>query len=70
LAPKRANDLTKGRSPMILDTLAWAWYLNGRVEEALWTDPPALSMLPAAQGPSTGMRQEIENILAQFAARR
>jgi hypothetical protein len=67
---KKANDLTKGRTPMILDTLAWAYFQNGRVEEALRTDRAALAMLPAAQGPATGMRQEIEKSLAQFAARR
>ena len=61
----RANELTNGTAPAILHTLAMAYFQNGQSAKAVETARRALSFVPAAQGPSTGIRKLIEEMLAQ-----
>jgi tetratricopeptide (TPR) repeat protein len=65
---ERARAASGGRSPLILETLAWAYYKNGRVGDAIRTAQNALALVPAAQGAATGMRKSIEASLAEFQA--
>jgi tetratricopeptide (TPR) repeat protein len=63
----RAKELTNGRNPQILDTLAWAYYRGGQIETAVETEREALALLPPGSGGlSTGLRQTIEASLAEF----
>lgn len=64
---ERANQLTNGRNPVILDTLAWANYRSGRIEQAVEISETALGLLPAdGAGADTGLRKEISEGLAEF----
>jgi tetratricopeptide (TPR) repeat protein len=63
----RANLLSGGRNPGILDTLAWAYYQSGQVEKAVDTARSALALMPSpGKNPSSGLRGEIESGLAEF----
>lgn len=62
---ERANLLTNGRNPVILDTLAWAHYRSGQPVKAAAVSRTALS-LPPKQGSETGLRKEISDGLAEF----
>jgi eukaryotic-like serine/threonine-protein kinase len=62
---ERANELADGRNPLILDTLAWAYYRSGQISEAVETSRRALALLPA-RGAETGLRKEISGSLAEF----
>ena len=63
---ERANGLTKGREPLIVHTLALAYYGNGQVDDAIRTARTALSLLPSATGPSTGLERIFESDIARF----
>jgi hypothetical protein len=63
----RANQTTGGKNPVILDTLAWAYFRNGEVSKAIETVRYALLLLPATgTGRETGLRKEISDTLAEF----
>jgi tetratricopeptide (TPR) repeat protein len=62
---KRANELTNGTAPGVLHTLAMAYLQNGQAAKAVETSRRALSLVPAAQGPSTGIRKLLEEMLAE-----
>jgi tetratricopeptide (TPR) repeat protein len=63
----KANEMTAGRNPMVLDTLAWAYFRSGQAEKAIETARHALSLLPVKDtGPEAGLRKEIAEGLAEF----
>ena len=61
---RKVDAQTKGANPLFLDTLAWAYFLNGDTARAIATAKKALSLLPADQ--KSGIRAEIEKGLAEF----
>jgi hypothetical protein len=59
--------MTGGKNPVILDTLAWAYFRNGQTAKAIDTSRHALSLLPVTgAGPETGLRKELADGLAEF----
>jgi tetratricopeptide (TPR) repeat protein len=63
---ERAVAKTQRKNPLILDTLAWAYYRNGRPADAVSTEREALALLPAnARG---GLHDELERNLKTFLA--
>ena len=57
---------TQRKNPILLDTLAWAYYRNNRSGEAVSTEREALALLPAnAHG---GLHDELERGLKTFLA--
>jgi tetratricopeptide (TPR) repeat protein len=63
----KANEMTGGRNPDLLDTLAWAYFHSGQAAKAIETARHALSLLPVKDtGPETGLRKEIAEGLAEF----
>jgi tetratricopeptide (TPR) repeat protein len=63
----KANEMSGGRNPVILDTLAWAYFHSGQAAKAIETSRHALTLLPAKDtGPETGLRKEIAEGIAEF----
>ena len=57
---------TQRKNPILLDTLAWAYYRNGKPADAVATEREALALLPAnARG---GLHDELERGLKTFLA--
>lgn len=61
---ERASTLTKNENSMILDTLALAYFNNGRISTALTTEEKALSLLPSSAPPEA--RKDYEDRIRQF----
>ncbi len=64
----RAAAATKELNPQIMDTLAWAYYLTGDRAQAIATERKALGLVSAGNALGQGVRQEIEQNLADFEA--
>jgi serine/threonine protein kinase len=63
---ERAAAKSQRKNPLILDTLAWAYYRNKRPADAVATEREALALLPAsARG---GLHDELERGLKTFLA--
>jgi tetratricopeptide (TPR) repeat protein len=63
---EQAAAKTERKNPILLDTLAWAYYRNGKSAEAVSTEREALALLPAnARG---GLHDELERGLKTFLA--
>jgi eukaryotic-like serine/threonine-protein kinase len=63
----KANETSGGRNPIMLDTLAWAYFRIGQAAKAIETARHALSLLPVKDAAvETGMRKEIAEGLAEF----
>ncbi|HEY1242145.1 MAG TPA: protein kinase [Bryobacteraceae bacterium] len=63
----KANEMTGTKNPMILDTLAWAYFHDGQAAKAIETARHALSLLPVKDGGSeTALRKEIAEGIAEF----
>ncbi|HLK20266.1 MAG TPA: hypothetical protein VKT81_15020, partial [Bryobacteraceae bacterium] len=61
---EQAATKTQRKNPILLDTLAWAYYRNGKPAEAVSTEREALALLPAnAHG---GLHDELERGLKTF----
>jgi serine/threonine protein kinase/tetratricopeptide (TPR) repeat protein len=61
---EKASSLTNNSNPMILDTLALAYFNNGRTPMAVTTEEKALALLPS--GAPAEMRKEYEEHARQF----
>lgn len=57
---------THRKNPICLDTLAWAYYRNGKAPVAVETEREALTLLP--KGASGGLHDELERDLKTFLA--
>lgn len=64
----RANELSQFRNPLVLDTLAWAYFRTGDTPSAIRTMEKAVSLLPPTAG-SASYRKEFEEALAEFRAK-
>ena len=64
----RAAHGTKESDPIILDTLAWAYFQNGDAPAAIRTERKALILVPASNALGQGLRNELEQGLAKFEA--
>jgi tetratricopeptide (TPR) repeat protein len=64
----RAADGTKESDPIILDTLAWAYFQSGDSPAAIRTERKALILVPASNALGQGLRNELEQGLAKFEA--
>ena len=53
----RSVEMTKGRNPFDLNTLAWAYYRTGQAAKAIETNQRALALLPPAS--SGNLRQDL-----------
>lgn len=62
----KVDGMTRGASPIFLDTLAWAYFRNNDVARSIATEKKALSLLPPGQ--QSGLHAEIEKGLAEFEA--
>jgi tetratricopeptide (TPR) repeat protein len=63
----KANEMTGGRNPDVLDALAWAYFQSGQTAKAIETARHALSLLPVNDtGPETAARKEIAEAIAEF----
>lgn len=63
---EQAVSKTERKNPILLDTLAWAYYRNGNRQEAIATEREALQLLPAnARG---GLHDELDRDLKTFLA--
>jgi hypothetical protein len=65
---EKANRMTGHRNSAFLDTLALAYFLNGRAKEAVATQKKALAHLP--KNASKAMRKELEDRLKRFERQR
>lgn len=61
---ERAVEMSKRRDAAILDTLAYAYHLNGDYQRAMTTEQEALALLKE----DSGLRKELEDHLAKFKA--
>ena len=61
----KVNTMTDGANPIFLDTLAWAYFRNHDVAQAIATQRKALSLLP---NQASSLRSEIEKGLTEFEA--
>ncbi len=61
---EKSAELTKHADPIILDTLALAYFSNGRAAVALSTEEKAITLLPANAAPQS--RKEYEDRVRQF----
>lgn len=59
----RGNQLSKFQNPLMLDTLAWAYFRTGDVPAAIQTMEKALGLLSPSAEPT---RKELEDALRQF----
>jgi eukaryotic-like serine/threonine-protein kinase len=64
----RAAHGTKESDPIILDTLAWAYFQSGDSPAAIRTERKALILVPASNALGQGLRNELEQGLAKFEA--
>ncbi len=62
----KAVEATGGKNANALDTLGWAYYRAGRVDEAIATERQALALTPAG---AKQLRELIEKALVEFEAR-
>jgi serine/threonine protein kinase/tetratricopeptide (TPR) repeat protein len=62
----RATRATKEANPLFLDTLAWAYFRSGDAPSAIRTERKALGLVPAGNALGQGLRNELEQGLAQF----
>ena len=63
---EQAVSKTERKNPILLDTLAWAYYRNGKRQDAITTEREALQLLPAnARG---GLHDELDRDLRTFLA--
>lgn len=61
----RANTLTSGKNPLILDTLALAYYRNGKPANAVDAQRLAIQLLdPGQDQQKAGMQQRLEAFIA------
>jgi len=65
---QKAVEMTQGSDPRVLDTLARAYQLAGKLEQAVATEEKALALLPPrpASGAISDLRRELEENLARF----
>lgn len=63
---QRAVQLTQEKDPFILDTLAYALFKQGRVEEAIRYQEKAVALLKEQSGVPDEIRREIEERLEKF----
>lgn len=61
---RRGNEMSSFRNPMMLDTLAWAYYRSGDRQKAVETMERAIELLPV--GTAGGLRTEYEAGLREF----
>ncbi|MEE2906400.1 MAG: redoxin family protein [Planctomycetota bacterium] len=62
-AAERANNLTDGEDPMILDTLARAWFDKGDHQRAITLQEKAVALSPDGQ-----MKEELKQTLERYVA--
>jgi len=62
-ASQEADRLTQGKDPKFLDTLALAYWMSGKREEAIATQSKAVDLLPPGE---SNLRTELEERLASF----
>ncbi len=63
---QRAVQLTNEKDPFILDTLAYALFKQGKVEEAIRYQEKAVALLKEQSGIPDELKREIEERLARF----
>ncbi len=63
----KAVEATGGKNANALDTLGWAYYRAGRVDEAIATERQALALTPTG---AKQLRELIEKALGEFEARK
>ena len=60
-AAERANNLTDGEDPMIIDTLARAWFDKGDFKRAITLQEKAVALSPDGQ-----MKEELKQTLERY----